>query len=234
MRILLSFFLFFSTQVFANIECTEAIDDAKLFCKSSVDQCADLHECLVRKDTCVDKEPKNEIECNNLDDCSDQFRAKFDARFNKNNTKCEYKWHVPSSGNAMCMVEGHFLFSEEACPGRTSGLLNAVAYGLSSAVDKFDCKGVRKKYQEKTESCVKAMKKVAAICPDIPQSLVKYKNVKCRYSEKFASFNSRQFSLDNGNSSRVNQIPRNGDEYRPPHGDGGAGGSGSGGDASGQ
>jgi len=234
MKIFISLVFLFSTAVNAEIECDKVMDDAKLFCKSSVDQCGDLHECLVRRDTCVENEPKNETECNNLDDCSNRFKAKFDSKFTSNNTKCDYKWYVSSSGSKMCMVEGHFLFSEEACPGRVNGLLNAVAYGLNSAVDKFDCKGVRKKYQEKTESCVKAMKKVATICPNIPQSLVKYKTLKCNYSSKFASFNNKQFSLANGNDVRVNQMPRNGDDYRPPHGDGGAGGSGGGGDASGQ
>lgn len=234
MKLLLSVLFLFSVQIYANTECAKAIDDAKLFCESSKNQCQDLHECLVRKDTCVDKEPSNEIECNTLQDCSQQFKGKFDQKFKNNGTKCEYNWHISSSGEGLCMVKGHFLFSEEACPGRISGLLNAVAYGVNSAVDKFDCKGVNKKYQEKTESCVKSMRKVASLCPDTPDYLSQFKNIKCNFSSKFASFQRGQFSLDLASGTRVNQNPRNAPDYRPPHGDDGGGGSTGGGSGSGQ
>ncbi|MBT7611567.1 MAG: hypothetical protein HN576_17555 [Bacteriovoracaceae bacterium] len=225
MKYIVLFIFLFSTLSFAGTECSKAIDHAKLSCESSVNQCNDVHECLVRKDTCVDKEPKNEIECNTLHECGQEFKVKFYNKFKTNGTKCEYRWHQPSSGNGLCLVKGHFLFSEEACPGRISGLLGAFAYGLNSAIDKFDCRGVNKKYKQKTESCIKSMKKVATVCPNTPDYLNKYKILKCTYSSKFTSFQSGQFSLDQATGNRVNQGPRNAPNNRQPHGDDGDGGS---------
>ena len=227
MKFIIIFSMMFPLSIFANTDCSKAIDNAKLFCQSSIDQCGDLHECLVRRDTCVDKEPKNETECNNLHSCNQDFKNKFEDKFSKNNSKCEYRWHLPSSGEGLCLVKGHFLFSEEACPGRIDGLLNAAAYGLGSAVDSgFDCKAVKKKYQEKTESCNKSMKEVAILCPDVPSYLNSFKTLKCEYSTKFASYSGRGFSLDGSSSARVNQNGRNAPDNRPPHNDDGGGPSG--------
>ena len=228
MKIIFTILLFISFNSYANTECTEAIDNAKLFCESSNNQCGDLHECLVRKDTCVEKEPSNEIECNSLQNCSQRFKVKFDQKFKTNGTKCEYKWHISTSGQSLCMVKGHFLFSEEACPGRISGLMNAIAYGLNTAVDKFDCKAVNKKYKDMNDSCKKSLKKVASICPDTPEYLNKYKNSKCSYSSKFSNFQRGQFSLDQARGNNINQGPRNAPDYRPPHSDDGGGSAGGG------
>ncbi|MCO4792835.1 MAG: hypothetical protein KC493_03925 [Bacteriovoracaceae bacterium] len=220
MKILITLLFLSLSTAFASQECSDNLDDIKLFCKSAKRACADVKECLVRRDSCVYGKPANESKCNSLHTCMQDNKGKIDG-----DSKCEYKWVTTSSGSSFCSVTGHFLFSEEACPGRIQGLLNAVAYGLSSAVDQFDCKAVNKKRNEKVESCEKAIAKAKTSCSNLPEYVEGLSKVDCEYSKNFSSYTGRKFSVTSSNSTRVNNSSRNYREERPPHNDDAGGGS---------
>lgn len=189
---------------YAQTDCTKALDDVKLMCGSAQDACDDVKECLVRRDTCVDSIPKNERDCNALDSCMQGYKSQF-----AEGSRCDYTWAIPSSGDGFCRVKKHFLFSEEACPGRTHGLLNAFAYGLSSTVDKdFNCASVVRKRAEKVESCDDKLNAAKNICGSIPQTYQNFKATSCTEAARFSTYRNREFALESSQSSRVNDISR--------------------------
>ncbi len=227
----LLFLLLIPSYVYSNTTqespCEKEIRNAYSSCESTLKQCASLNECLVRRDTCVESVPKNEMECNNIKTCMQDYKEKFNSKFSDNYTKCNYKWN--ESNNGSCSLEEVVFI--EACPGRVRLLLNLFAYGPSATADlDFNCESVNVKYQKKQKFCKKSIQDAKNVCNmNIPEELKKLAETKCEYSIKFASYTGAQFSLNNSTSTRVHQGPRNSPDYnRPPHGDEGGGGTGGG------
>ncbi|MBH48943.1 MAG: hypothetical protein CME71_12315 [Halobacteriovorax sp.] len=199
----------FTLNLHAQTECEDNMDSARILCQASVDSCDEVKECLVRRDTCVESEPKTEQACRSLNTCMQDNSHSFNDY-----SRCDYTWAVPSSGEGFCRVKKHFLFSEEACPGRIHGLLNLMAYGLSSTVDsKYTCASVVKKRDQKAETCVELLAKVRRNCGEIPQNLKSFQNDSCEYSQKFTTYRNREFALDSSNSLRVNDGGRGNGAY---------------------
>mgnify|MGYP003646106498 CR=1 FL=1 len=195
---------FFAANSYAQTECEKKLDDARVLCQASVDACDEVKECLVRRDTCVDGIPKTEQACNALDRCMQDNKHALSEH-----TRCDYTWAVPSSGDAFCRVKKHFLFSEEACPGRIHGFLNAFAYGLDSTVDSsFNCESVVKKRDDKVKTCNELISEASRLCGQVPDHIKSMRNSSCEYAQRFTSYRSREFALDSVNSLRVNDTPR--------------------------
>ena len=140
-------------------DCRQIKDRMGLFCSSLPDQCEYIKSCLNRRDTCVEKVPTNAQECHRLNNCVKKIADTLPDR-----EKCDYKWSEGTTRN-MCLVESHFLFFEEGCPGNITGLLSAFAYGLQASVDsKFDCSSSKKLYEKKLESCEEYREKFKNEC----------------------------------------------------------------------
>ncbi len=191
---------------FAQVDpCTKALDDVRLMCEGAQNACDDLKDCLVRRDTCVQGKPQNEHQCKELDQCMQAYKSDFGDV-----SRCDYVWAVPSSGDGFCRVKKHFLFSEEGCPGRTHGLLNALAYGLNGTVDnQYNCESVVDKRNDKVESCERTVREARQACSQgIPENLSYALNTSCTESANFASYRNREFALDSSRSTRVNDRSR--------------------------
>lgn len=184
--------------------CEKALDDMKLMCEGAINACEDIQDCLIRRDTCVDSVPKTENECQSLNTCMQDNKSDFLS----DHTRCDYVWAIPSSGEGFCRVRKHFLFSEEACPGRTHGLLNAFAYGLNATVDsKYNCEAVVLKRQDKVKSCENYIGEVRSKCGTVPTNKQYLLQYSCEYASKFNTYRSREFALENS-SDRVNNSSR--------------------------
>lgn len=159
MRALIFSLILMSSMSLRAEECRQIKDRMNLFCDALQDQCVYIKNCLHRRDTCVEKVPTSADECHRLNNCMAKIASKLPER-----EKCEYKWATGSS-KPLCLVEGHFLFFEEGCPGNINGLLSAFAYGLQASVDgKFDCSSSKKLYQKKLESCQEYRQKFESQC----------------------------------------------------------------------
>lgn len=215
--------LLLSTSLYAQAQttdCEKALDDMQLMCEAAIDACQDIQDCLIRRDTCVDSVPKSEVECQTLNTCMQDNKGDFISDY----TRCDYTWAIPSSGEGFCRVRKHFLFSEEACPGRTHGLLNAFAYGLNSSVDgKYNCESVVLKRKEKVDSCEDNIRQVRMKCGSVPANKRHLLQVGCEYATKFNTYRNREFALENA-SNRVNDTSRRNGSIPGPVG-GSSGGS---------
>lgn len=215
--------LFISSSLYAQAQttdCEKALDDMKLMCEAAINACQDIQDCLIRRDTCVDSIPKSPTECQTLNTCMQDNKTDFIS----DHTRCDYTWATPSSGEGFCHVRKHFLFSEEACPGRTHGLLNAFAYGLNASVDsKFNCESVVIKRQDKVNSCEDNIRRARMKCGSIPVNKRHLLQIGCQYATKFETYRNREFALENA-SDRVNDSSRrNGSILGPVGGSSGLG-----------
>lgn len=205
MKYLFALFLALPLTISAQTTCSKALDDVRLMCEGAQNACDDLKDCLVRRDTCVEGIPSTQTKCEQLDICMQSNKSDFGDQ-----SRCDYTWATPSSGEGFCHVKKHFLFSEEGCPGRTQGLLNAFAYGLNATVDnKYNCAAVVDKRNDKVKSCERVISEAKSICgQDLPENLNYARNVNCEEAKNFARYRNREFALDASSSSRVNDRSR--------------------------
>lgn len=205
MKFIVSLLLIFSPLIHAQqTKCSMALDDVQLFCKSAQRACENIHDCMKRRDTCVEGVPGSKDQCQSLHSCMQEYKSEFDG-----DSKCEYTWATPSSGKSFCRVKKHFLFFSEPCPGRVHGLLNAAAYGLSSSVDgKYNCEAVLKTRNEKVKSCNNSLNKAKSICKNLPDHIAALSDVSCEYAKDFKKYGKGHFSQRTTESIRVNDSSR--------------------------
>lgn len=184
-------------------ECSKAVEDAHLMCQTAQITCTNLKDCLIRRDTCVDREPQSKEECVKLNDCMQANKHRF-----PDNHRCDYTW-LESTTAKFCNVKSHFLFTEEGCPGRIQGIFNALAFGFSATVDnEFTCEANVFKFEKKAKTCAEYLAEAKSACKIEPKSLNAYKNLTCVAAKNFASYKNREFALDPIHSTSVNDSKR--------------------------
>lgn len=199
MKALILLTFLFPYYLAAEVSCTQAIDDAKLLCESAQNSCADLKECLIRRDTCVDGVPKNQSDCDALNNCMQSYADQFPG-----SSRCTYEWYVSDSGSKNCFPKKHFLLSQEACPGRVRGVLNIMAYGLNTSVDSdYNCAAVLGQRNKKVSSCEERLRIVTQKCGSLPERYAYLNQYACAEAQRFSNYSPGYWSIDANQAGRV-------------------------------
>lgn len=187
--------------------CQEMYEDVKVFCQQLSSNCDDVKHCLQRRDTCVDSIPTDKEKCEQVNTCTQGIASQF-----PDSHRCEYYWHESKPNKGSCFVKKHFLYFEQSCPGRITGILKSIAYGINSAVDsKFNCAGTNKEYLKKNKSCQNAIKEYLSSCPkmgDTHELVKNFKDYKCSHSLEFKATSDGSYALDQATDKRQIQNSR--------------------------
>ncbi len=221
--------------------CRELKNSIKTHCQVIDSTCESIKSCLTRRDTCVGKVPKNiprsANSCVALNECMTAIKGELPS-----GEQCRYHWSQSEGREGICTVDRHWLYSEDGCPGKIGGLLNNLAYGLSSEVDTgFTCEPTRNKYVKQRKSCTDAIKEFESSCTvdqggrivmaDEDKAFIKEFSPKnCEYSDRFSRYRQGDFELaaparvDSGSSydgsrSGKRKIAPHSDDRAPGEGD---------------
>lgn len=205
------------------VDCERVADTARVFCETLEEmQCQDLHSCLKRRDSCVEKgnPPTSKEACEDYNLCLKEVEHNFSQR-------CTFSWGDDYlTGAIRCIDNRSSFWRSTSCPGYAKGnLLRAFTLKEENERDiNFDCSLANREFLNAQKKCSEAIEEYTELCLIGSEDKVKvaqYKqNLKCEYSEKFNEYQWGHFSLDKKWGARVINDGRK----RAPIKDEGAGG----------
>jgi|GEM_PF-5007758 len=180
-------------------KCEEGKRDADIFLREVNGSCGNLHQCLVRRDTCLRQgKPTDQEKCEQLDQCMLANKSEF-----PDYNSCRYEWKVVENVG-QCNHKKVSFISSWTCPGRiwtgmgVVGLILAQGDMIDYSVDgQFNCDAHNKYHLSHIKSLDRAKEKIKKFCPNgaslasliIPQV--------CAYSKNFKPKSDGTYSLEN-------------------------------------